>query len=267
MASRVFTLCFALVTAAGILLAQQTVTDEEPAGSDGVRTVRDLSYVSSEESSDALRSLDLHLPGAVENPPLVMWIHGGAWAFGDKGQEERLARWFAESGIAFAAIKHRLSPATWRDPGLTEGVTHPAHIKDVARAFAWLVEHASEYRYDSTRLYVGGYSTGAHLAALLATNPRYLESEGLTLDAIRGAIPVAGAFDLEAYYDYTMLFEQKVSEDMPIEFLHVRDETHATLFRAIERDNDDPTRARIIEWVEQGGRASEWGRTGVGGDS
>ena len=29
-------------------------------------------------------SLDLYKPEGVENPPLIVWIHGGAWSFGSK---------------------------------------------------------------------------------------------------------------------------------------------------------------------------------------
>ena len=44
---------------------------------------------------------------------------------------------------------------------------HPAQIQDVAAAFAWTVRHIAEYGGDTNRIYVGGHSAGAHLAALL----------------------------------------------------------------------------------------------------
>jgi len=100
-----------------------------------------------------------------------------------------------------AALDYRLSPATWMSPDLDEGVAHPAHAEDCARAFAWLHERADDYGYDPARLFLGGYSCGGHLSALLALDPKYLAAHDLPLESVRGAVPVAGGYDMEAYYE------------------------------------------------------------------
>ena len=157
-----------------------------------------LEYISGDHTDS--HKLNLFLPKGNTNPPLVMWIHGGAWAAGDRWDETKIAKRFADLGIAVATINHRLSPALWMDSSLSKGVTHPAHIEDCAAAFAWLHTQADVYGFDRSNIFVSGYSSGAHLAALLAMDPQYLETHDLELSAIRAAIPIAGAYDLEDYY-------------------------------------------------------------------
>ena len=154
------------------------------------------------QGSDALdrQKLDLYVPKGEGPWPVLLWIHGGAWAVGHRRQEEALARRFAERGIAVAAADHRMSKALWIDPKLLEGVEHPVHVEDVATAFAWLRKHAATYRLDRNKMFVGGFSSGAHLSALLATDAKYLKTHGIDATAIRGALPVSGAYDMEAYY-------------------------------------------------------------------
>ncbi len=130
----------------------------------------------------------------------MIWIHGGAWAVGDRKDESTLARHFAKAGIAVAVISYRLSPALWISPKLNSGVQHPEHIKDVARAFAWVYDNADTYQYDRRSIFVSGYSAGAHLSALLAADPTYLKAVGRDIKEVKAAIPIAGAYDMEAYY-------------------------------------------------------------------
>ncbi|MHC4471023.1 MAG: alpha/beta hydrolase [Planctomycetota bacterium] len=165
-----------------------------------VAVVRDLPYVAGEEVGDR-QKLDLYVPKGEGPWPVVLWIHGGAWAVGHRKDEEALARRFAERGIAVAAADHRMSKALWIDEKLDKGIQHPEHVKDCAAAFAWLVKNAKEQRLDPKRLYVGGFSSGAHLSALMATDPKYLKAHGIKAARIRGALPVGGAYDMVAYYE------------------------------------------------------------------
>lgn len=163
--------------------------------------IKDLLYVdASEVQNDSLQRLNLVMPKSDEELPLLIWIGGGAWAYGSRQGEMGLARAFAREGMAVASVGHRLSPAVWRDPALSSGVQHPAHILDIAQAFKWLYDHAETYGYDRDKLYIGGYSSGAHLSALLSMDEKYLADVGLTVGHIRGVIPIAGAYDISAYH-------------------------------------------------------------------
>jgi len=164
-----------------------------------VEVVRDLPYIAGDEVPDRQR-LDLYVPKGDGPWPVMLWIHGGAWAVGHRKDEDALARRFAERGIAVAAIDHRMSKALWINEKLSEGIEHPEHVKDCASAFAWLHAQAEARRLDPDQMFVGGFSSGAHLSALLATDPKYLEEHGLESTAIQGALPVGGAYDIAAYY-------------------------------------------------------------------
>lgn len=153
-----------------------------------VREVRGLAYVDGPEADPIKHKLDLYLPKDATKAPVLLWIHGGAWKFGDRSWYAEQGRRFAEQGIAFAAVSYRLSPR----------VKHPAHVEDCARAFAWLRSHAAEYGGDPDRLFISGQSAGGHLSALLALDPRYLRALDVPEGAIKGAIPMSGVYTIPA---------------------------------------------------------------------
>ena len=107
----------------------------------------------------------------------------------------------AQKGIAFASIGHRLSSAVWRFPDRTKGVKHPAHVEDLAKACKWLYDHAEEYGYDQNNFFIGGFSSGAHLAAFLTLDYQYLEAVGLSIDNFKGVIPMSGTYDIIDYHN------------------------------------------------------------------
>ncbi len=174
---------FAL-SAAVALFAGQAMAQAPAAG--GPRTLR---YARAPGVAADLQSLDLYAaPG--EGRPLVVFIHGGGWRIGDKGMGahgRQKAAFFNALGMSYASINYRLSPA----------VRHPAHVQDVAAALAWLHEHAGELGFDRDRIYVIGHSAGAHLAALVAVDRRWLGAMGKPLSIVKGAILLDGAgYDL-----------------------------------------------------------------------
>lgn len=145
---------------------------------------------------EALQRLDLYLPEGDAPVPMLLLVHGGGWSLGDKSELRWLGEKLAQQGILVAVANYRLSPA----------VKHPAHAQDVARAAAWLYRAGAQFGGDPARLYLGGHSAGAHLAALVALDERYLQAAGLAPGAVRGVIGVAGAvYDLDARYAATPL--------------------------------------------------------------
>jgi len=172
---------------------------EEPDTSPGMLPVsieRDLSYAVGEAAPHERHRLNLFLPRTEGKFPVVLWIHAGAWSYGDRSDETALAMRFAERGVGFAPMSYRLSSRAWNEPGAPrEGVRHPAHAEDCAMAFAWLAK-----RFPGHPLFLSGHSCGAHLAALLGTDPRYLRKHGLGLDAIRGVMAIGGGYDLVKYH-------------------------------------------------------------------
>ncbi|SNS54411.1 alpha/beta hydrolase [Tropicimonas sediminicola] len=152
---------------------------------------QDLSYGPGERNV-----LDLFLPQGVEHPPLVMYIHGGAWFRGDKAQVEEYDRRkrMNEAGIAVATINH-----TW-----SQQATWPAQKDDVVAAIRFLQENAGTYGYDMSRFAVWGQSSGAHLAlwsAVLAA-----EDDSLGIDAV-----VSWCAPSNLY----MLWHDRLADDVP----------------------------------------------------
>lgn len=109
--------------------------------------------------------IDLYLPAQADRrPPLVMWLHGGGWALGDRRLCPDLSRWFAADGLAMASIDYRLSGQA----------RFPAPLEDVRTAIRWLRTNGEESGFDADAVGLWGASAGAHLgalAALTATEP------------------------------------------------------------------------------------------------
>jgi len=153
-----------------------------------VRQVLDLPYA----ANGPQQSLDLYLPppGPGRPPSLFVYIHGGAWVSGDKGQYRPLGLALAGQGVAVAIINYRLSGSG------PHSVRHPAHVQDAAAAVAWLLRHAAQYGYDPSRVFVGGHSAGAHISALLAYDCGYLLAVGQRPESIAGFVGLEGIYDL-----------------------------------------------------------------------
>jgi acetyl esterase/lipase len=55
--------------------------------------------------------------------------------------------------------------------------------------------HAADWGGDPGRVFIAGHSAGAHLAALLALDPRWLEGAGDRREALAGMVGLAGPYD------------------------------------------------------------------------
>ena len=184
-----------------VLIMISSTQAQTAAESYDLKEFKDLAYLPAQEIEvDSLQRLNLVMPGGVANPPLFLWIGGGAWSFVNRDMEMDLARQFAKAGIAVASVGHRLSKGRFQTPDRESGVIHPAHIEDIAAAFHFLYKNADKYGYDNKSIVVGGFSSGAHLAALLAMDKKYLAAYGLSPEHISAIIPVGGTYDINHYY-------------------------------------------------------------------
>jgi arylformamidase len=155
-----------------------------PAQADEI--TRDIRYVS---SSHELQALDVYSPQGGKNLPVVLWIHGGGWQTGDKADVALKPRAFMDKGFVFVSANYRLLPE----------VDMEAIVSDVAKSVHWVHEHIAEHGGDPHRLIIMGHSAGAQLAALVCTDDRHLKAEGLSLDVIKGCVPVDGdTYDIPA---------------------------------------------------------------------
>jgi acetyl esterase/lipase len=133
--------------------------------------------------------LDVYSPKNAKGLPVVFWIHGGGWQTGDKSDVQIKPRVFMDKGFVFVSTNYRLLPR----------VDMATIVRDVAKSIRWVHEHIAEYGGDPKRLLIMGHSAGAQLAALICTDERYLQDEGLSLAIIKGCVPVDGdTYDVPA---------------------------------------------------------------------
>jgi acetyl esterase/lipase len=147
-----------------------------------VGTTTNIPYVAG--GTDPLQTLDIYSPSGAQALPVVVFIHGGGFGIGDK-KNGALAKatTFNSAGMIFVSLNYRLSPA----------VKYPAHVQDVGRAIAWIHKNISRFGGDPDKIVVMGHSAGAELAALVATDERYLQAAGSNLTILKGAILLDGA--------------------------------------------------------------------------
>lgn len=109
--------------------------------------------------------LDLHRPAA-KIPPLLVYVHGGAWRAGSREDVPVLD--LVNHGFAIASVDYRLS---------TQAL-FPAQIHDIKAAIRFLRAKADELRIDASRIAIIGSSAGGHLAALTGVSNGHAELEG-----------------------------------------------------------------------------------------
>ncbi|MYZ47989.1 alpha/beta hydrolase [Propylenella binzhouense] len=119
-----------------------------------------------------------------DGPPrgAYLYIHGGGWMLNSAdSQDERLEQLADRTGLVCVSVEYRLAPEH----------PYPAGPDDCETAALWLTG-AGASRFGVERLFIGGESAGAHLAAV--TLLRLRDRHGMT--PFRGANLVCGAFDL-----------------------------------------------------------------------
>lgn len=152
----------------------------------GQNVKRDIPYVSPGHERQVL---DVYAPNGASNAPVAFWIHGGGWQAGDKSSVQHKPQAFVDKGYVFVSTNYRLLPDF--DMGTI--------IRDIAKSLRWVHDHVAEYGGDPRRIFVMGHSAGAQLAAIVSVDERYLKAEGLSLDLIKGCVPVDGdTFDVPA---------------------------------------------------------------------
>lgn len=106
-------------------------------------------------------TLDLVGPRTDELRPAVLLIHGGGWRRGEKAHCDSMARALAGEGFVGVPLDFRLAHAP--------DVVFPAPIADARCAVRWLRAHGPEHGVDPDRIAAVGFSSGGHMAAMLAT--------------------------------------------------------------------------------------------------
>ena len=112
--------------------------------------------------------LDVYRPKEAEDKklPVIVSVHGGGWVYGDKERYSFYCMDLATRGFAVVNFTYRLAPE----------FQFPASLEDTNTVFNWVLNHASEYGFDTENIFAVGDSAGAHILGLftaLCTNEDY----------------------------------------------------------------------------------------------
>lgn len=153
----------------------------------GAGVFRDLAY-----GPDARHRLDVFSAPGNAARPVVVFVHGGGFAAGDKGGPDapfhnNVGAWAVRSGFVGVTMTYRLAP----------GAMWPSGAADVALALAWLHQHAGAHGGDAGRIVVVGQSAGAtHVAGCLAAQGL----EGRPVPPVAGAVMLSGVYEPEQFH-------------------------------------------------------------------
>ncbi len=140
-------------------------------------------------------SLDVYRPeNARGKVAVVVFFYGGSWKWGTRQDYRFVGQSLAKAGVLVLMPDYRKAPQ----------VAFPAFVEDGARAVAWAKQHAAEYGGDPSRIFVAGHSAGAHIAAMLGTDGRFLRAVGMQPRDLAGVVGLAGPYDFLPITDPTL---------------------------------------------------------------
>ncbi|GAB2537175.1 alpha/beta hydrolase fold domain-containing protein [Spirosoma aerophilum] len=148
--------------------------------------------------------LDLYLPLAGRQFPLIIWFHGGGFQRGTKEPSERnqVPLDYIANGFAVAAVGYRLSPET----------LFPGAVHDAKAAVSWLRQHAGEYHLDSEKFVAWGHSAGGYLSAMVGLTGWCEQLLGVPYTPFLSK--VAAVIDESGPINFLTMDEQRLSDGL-----------------------------------------------------
>lgn len=146
----------------------------------GGEVIRDIAY-----GSDERHRLDVYLPVGASGPaPVVVFLHGGGFIRGDKGDRAAVGHYFSRHGVLALLPNYRLGPKhRW-----------PAGAEDASMVLAWARAHVAAHGGDPEHIVLAGESAGAAHVAAATLVKRFHPAEGLK---IAGAYLASGVYNAE----------------------------------------------------------------------
>ena len=181
----------------GVCLAAFAQDGADGASDAGFQKIADIAYATVHGTE---LKLDLYLPDDVSQPPLLVWVHGGAWQAGSKDSAPTMP--FLGAGYALASLSYRLSPVA----------EFPAQTDDIKAAIRFLRGNAASYGYDATEIGIMGASAGGHLATLVGTTNGHAELEGKVGNHLDESSEIQLIVSYFGAYDFTTILKQSTPE-------------------------------------------------------
>ena len=121
--------------------------------------------------------LDVYRPETRDTGTVIVFFYGGSWRWGDKADYRFVAESLTRQGITVVIPDYRVYPE----------VTFPGFVEDGAQALRWVRDNLAGH--GDSRVFVMGHSAGAHIAALVALDPRYRPAD------VAGFVGISGPYD------------------------------------------------------------------------
>jgi acetyl esterase/lipase len=192
------------------------------------------------DATDGL-SLDVYAPPNARNAPVVVFFYGGSWKSGKRQWYRWVGEALAAQGIVTVVPDYRQWPKVRLD-----GFMH-----DGAEAVRWAHDHAGEFGGDTGHVFVMGHSAGGHIAALLATDARWLGAVGMKPRDLSGFIGLAGPYDFlpltnDDFIDMFGHTAEQQARSQPINFVE-GDEPPALLLQGEADGTVKPSNALSLQ--------------------
>jgi acetyl esterase/lipase len=192
------------------------------------------------------QKLDVYRPcHALSGGDVIIFFYGGDWQAGQKQDYRFVAQALASHGFLTILPDYRLYPC----------VTFPSFVEDGARAVRWTHDNASTFGGSASHVFLMGHSAGAHIAALLTLDARYLQTVGLDRSAIRATAGLSGPYDFTPWPGDRAVFSMKPGDTQldpaaePINFVDGREPpmllVHGTADQTVSADNAVHLASRI----------------------
>jgi len=121
-----------------------------------------LPNVAYRTANDSEVKLDLYLPRSRrEAKPTLVFIHGGGWVEGRKEQDVLLTLPYLAMGWSVVNVEYRLA----------RNSLAPAAVEDTRCALRWVYNHAGQYKFDTSKIVLTGFSAGGHLSLITGMLP------------------------------------------------------------------------------------------------
>lgn len=166
----------------------------------------------------AIEGLDVY-PARTANAPIFVYIHGGRWANGRARDYGYPADLFVNAGVNYVVLD-------FIQVGDANGDLRPM-ADQVRRGIAWTYRNAASFGGDTKRFYIGGHSSGGHLAGVAMVTD-WQTDFSLPADMIVGGLLMSGIYDLKparlsarsSYVRFDDDMEQRLSSIRHLEHLH-----------------------------------------------
>jgi acetyl esterase/lipase len=190
------------------------------------------------------QKLDVYMPEeGADEAAVVVFFYGGGWNKGTKSFYLFVGQSLASAGFIVVIPDYRLYP----------DVTFPDFVEDAAAAVAFAGKSLIKPDGTPRRMFLAGYSAGAHIAALLNLDERYLATAGVSSSSIGGAVGLSGPYDFLPIKEdiYKAIFPEPIrTASQPINFVDGSEAPMLLITGDADRTVDPGNTTRLAAAIE-----------------